>query len=207
MSFTTLDPATISVAVTLSNGNTTAANAATSGVDGGAKGLAADALASGKFYFEWTSDIGNGGDNGIGIGTPASTYPGLGASATVGALVFRSGSFYVNGTSLAGLGVLANGNVLGFAVDFTNHLIWAKNITQAGLWNASGTANPATGIGGFTLPSGSFLPAVSFSASTTGQATLNAGASSFIGAVPSGFTSGWPGVTVLLPSARAMIIG
>jgi len=91
-------------------------------------------------------------------------------------------------------GRLAAYAAVGGAVDLDNRKIWFR-LAPSGNWNASGTANPATNTGGYTIPAGTMVPFVTFggTAGTAGHAlTANFGASVFSGAVPAGFTSGWP---------------
>ncbi len=195
MGFTAFDPATKSATVTLSSGNLVATSGTTA-ADTGAMGIAADAESSGKTYYEMTVGAGFFGDYGFGIGTTSSTYVNLGNNATIGAVVFASGSLYINGSNTGGIGTTGFhlGDVIGIAVDFTNHLVWMKNITQGTNWNNSGTADPATGVGGRTIASGSYVPVIIFAASTPGQVgTANFGGSTFTGSVPAGFASGWSG--------------
>lgn len=207
MTATTFDPSTKTAAVVMSNGNLTGHWAAAGGGDAGVQGFVADALTSGKYYFEFTCDTFIGGDTGIGICTAVSTYPNLGNNGTVGAICFPSGNLYINGTNSGNIITgITNGQIVAVAIDFTAHLIWMKDLT-GGNWNNSGTANPATGVGGRTIPSGTFVPALVFASASTAQMTANFGATAFTGTVPSGFTSGWPaavtGVTGTMASTEA----
>ena len=108
--------------------------------------------------------------------------------------VTGGGSMFVNGALQSGaLGVRANGNILGVAVDLDAKLIWYR-VAPSGNWNGSGTANPATGTGGHNIAALSLplYPYMGFAGSAVGQViTANFGASTFSGLVPSGFTSGW----------------
>jgi hypothetical protein len=90
------------------------------------------------------------------------------------------------------LGTTAVNDVFGFAIDLTARLAWIRR--NAGTWDADGTANPATGVGGVVVEAGSFAPAVRFSNSTPVNAAVtgNFGQSAFTQTVPAGFTSGWP---------------
>lgn len=190
--FTSFDPAGASASVTLSLSNLRAACSGAAAVDTGAKGLAADALATGKYYFEVTADTPNGGDNGYGFCTSAATYVGLGSNASLGIIVFRSGTLWVQGSARGSVmaSAMAAADVICIAADFTAGLVWVRK--NGLLWNNSGTADPATGVGGISFTTATFMPAVVFSASAAAQATYNFGASAFAQAVPSGFTSGWP---------------
>jgi hypothetical protein len=78
-------------------------------------------------------------------------------------------------------------------VDCGTNSIWFR-VAPAGNWNGSGTANPATPLGGLSvsaIAANGMSPAGLFFAS--GDAvTANFGDSAFVGGVPSGFTSGFP---------------
>jgi hypothetical protein len=197
--FATWDPAAVT-AVTLSGGNLAATNTGTTSADQGARVASGGGKTSGKYYFEitWTVIVGTlpgGANSGAGIGTPASTYTGMGSGGTTGVHHFRGGSTWSNGSQiLAGAGNWAQGSVAGFAVDLDNRRYW-KRASPAGQWNNSGTANPDTNTGGLIIPAGTMVPFVTFGG-TNGLAnnviTANFGASAFSGAVPSGFTAGWP---------------
>ena len=120
-----------------------------------------------------------------------------------------------NATNLNSGVALPAGTVVGIAVDFTNHLIWFR-MAPSGNWNGSGTANPATGVGGITFSTGAMVPFVTFGGSggAAGNViTANFGASSFTGTVPSGFYSGWPDIwnhfklTATLSSPQPQLAG
>jgi hypothetical protein len=183
------DPATVT-AVTLSGGNLVATSTSTS-TDQGARVANASGKTAGKFYFEVRLTTVTGGvDTGVGIGTTTSTYAALGTNATVGDLVFTGGNIYANGSPVVALGALTSGALVCIAANFDTRMIWMR-LGAAGLWNASGTANPTTNTGGITIPSGTLVPFCTFNASGN-VFTANFGATAFTGAVPSGFTSGWP---------------
>lgn len=104
--------------------------------------------------------------------------------------------------------------VLGFAVDLDNNRIWVKVSTDSSAqWNRSGTANPTTNTGGTDITSinngVSVMPAFSgfFASSVADTAILNAGATAFWMAAPSGF-SAWDstGTTTWNPSDKSTSI-
>lgn len=167
-----------SATITLSNGNLTATTT------GGGYVNAASGKSSGKYYFEIT----------VVTQTNLNTYVGLGAvggSAKVYTNVLGAVKIGASSTAIA-LGAISNGTVVGFAVDLSPNLIWFRN-GPAASWNGNASNNPATGVGGvdFTSVAGTQYPV--FGCTTTGQVcTANFGASTFVGAVPSGFTAGWP---------------
>ena len=87
----------------------------------------------------------------------------------------------------------AAGNRLSIAVDLDNLLIWFR--TTTGNWNNSGTANPATGVGGISLApalSGAdswlFWPAMN-SANPSAAINMYLNSADFIESVPAGYGS------------------
>lgn len=191
------DAATVT-AVTLSGGNLVATNTGTTSADQGVHVAFASGRTSGKYYFEGTlTSVYAAGNYGIGVGTIASTFTNMGTSAITGALVYHvSGNIWANGsTTGSNIGVIGSTSIIGVAVDLDNRKIWFKKVSGApGNWNGSGAADPATNVGGITVPAGTMVPFLTFggSSGTAGIVhTVNFGASSFTGAVPSGFTSGF----------------
>ena len=193
--YATWDSGTVT-AVTLSSGDLVATNTGTTSASQGAHVASSMGRTTGKYYFEvrWTT-LAGGANLGFGIGTTASTYSAMGGNATVGNMVFRSGNIYANGSNLGSLlGVQIAGNYVDVAVDLGARLIWFRGV--GGFWNStvSATNNPATGVGGLTIPAGTMVPFCTFGG-TGGVAnnvlTANFGASAFAHAVPSGYTSGW----------------
>lgn len=184
------------MAVTLSGGGLVATNTGTTSADQGAHVHAAYARDSGKYYFEVTNTTQLGGANrGVGIGTAASTYTNMGNSATIGNIMyFSSGTIYANGSSTGiSISPVGGGVLHGIAVDLDNRKIWFRS-GASGNWNSNATYNPATNVGGITIPSGVMVPFVVFGGGggvINNVVTANFGASAFTGTVPSGFTSGW----------------
>jgi hypothetical protein len=81
------------------------------------------------------------------------------------------------------------GDVIGIAIDIGGQLIWVKNITQSQPWNNNGSADPATGVGGFsfsTMAAGPYFAAVCV-ATNGATSTTNFGATAYTGTAPSGF--------------------
>ena len=204
------DAATIT-AVMLSGGNLVATNVGTTSVDQGARVASTSGNTSGKYYFEATfTTLTAGGDYGVGIGTPASSYLGMGQTGGVtGNMLFRSGNIYSAGTLQGGssLAARSNGDVIGIAVDLDNRRVWFR-VAPSGNWNNSGTANPATNTGGVVTPAGTMVPFCTFGGAggtADNVLTANFGASTFTGAVPSGFTSGWPITPVASPAFKLSV--
>lgn len=197
VTYATLDPATVT-AVTLSGGNLVATNTGTTSADQGARVAAASGKTSGKYYFEMIpTTLINGGNIGFGVGTTASTYSNMGGTATVGALVFKSGNIWVNGSN-SGLSLVtfAQGSEAGIAVDLDNRKIWFRKAkSPAGPWNNNASHDPSTNVGGITIPAGTMVPFCTFgglAGVVNNVTTLNAGTTAFASAAPAGFTSGWP---------------
>jgi hypothetical protein len=191
-------------AVTLSGGNLVATNTGTTSTDQGAKVASADAKNSGKYYFEatWTARTA-GANYGIGIGTYVSTYIGMGNTGGVtGVNAYFLGTVWSNGGNVWAMGgAWAAGQVMGIAVDLDNRKIWFR-LTPSSNWNDNATHNPATNTGGIAIPAGAMVPFVTFGGSSgaaNNVVTANFGASAFVGAVPSGFTSGWSSSSVYTP--------
>jgi hypothetical protein len=182
----TFDPATV-VNTTLSNGNLTATHSNTTG-NSGARFLGA--TSTGKYYFEITqTTTGHGLNDTVGLITSAGAVNDVvtGGNGAIG--VTRGGNINVFSTNqVTGLGTFAAGDVAGIAIDFGNLLVWVRR--NAGNWNNSGTANPATGVGGVLFAAGSLTPAVCFTGTGTAAGdsnTINIGGSAFANAAPSGF--------------------
>jgi hypothetical protein len=190
---TTWNPSDKTANLTLTGGNLIGTT--TSSADAWIRSV--DPQRTGKFYWECTLNTIVGSNTYVGV---ATRWANLTNSTTVGECwAVKSSNITIDGAnSGSGLGTWANGDVLCIAVDLSARLIWFRR-GATGNWNGSGTANPATGTGGF---SSNYLgggydthPAIHLQ-STSDQITANFGDSAFIGAVPSGFTSGWPsGVT------------
>jgi len=191
----TLDPATVT-AVTLSGGNLVATNTGTTSADQGVRVATVAGKTTGKYYFEMTGNsvTSAGVNHGVGIGTPTSTYINMGNGGTTGVVGYRTGSVYSNGSSVLTFAGYSNGEIAGVAVDLDNRKIWFRK-SPSGIWNGNASFNPATNVGGATIPAGTMVPFCLFGGaggSAGSFVTINFGASAFSGAVPAGFTAGWP---------------
>jgi len=181
--------------MTLSNGNLTATTTGSGGVR--SSGYMAT---SGKYYWENTATTATSAWGG-GIATVAANLAVVISGGLLAAIVNGAGTVTINGTQQGATGLLGTinpGAIVCFAFDVGAQLIWFRN-TVSGNWNGSGTANPATGAGGFST---SALGAISTplyalaGATGSGNATTGNFGPSFSGAVPSNFTSGIPGVQI-----------
>jgi hypothetical protein len=138
------------------------------------------AQANSQFANFWTSKVDTAG------GTPTWGYP---ARPSVAAQRVAT----------------ANGDKWGIAVNTTTHRLWWRRLTGANTdWNVSGTANPATGVGGQDISSGGDSPVTGSlfaicgadmgdnplnTFTSPGVGTANFGTSAFTGAAPTGFVS------------------
>lgn len=185
---TTWDPSDIDPGITLSPDKLTATSGA-----GFAYALA-KAIAShstGKFYHETTFSTFTS-NNQVGIGLAAATVGNsgtpLGAGADSVAYNFST-NFVINSSSLGNGAAWGAGDVLGCAVDLGAKLLWVR--VNAGLWNNSGTANPATGVGGINISSlaaVAYFPAITL-VNTGDVAVANFGATAYANAAPAGFVN------------------
>lgn len=192
--YATWDAAT-ATNVTLSNGGLTAAHSNTT-TNSGVRTASTTQKNSGKWYFEITCTTIAANDM-FGIATPAATYTDVVSNVDKGAYVWPSaGNIYANGGSQGmSIGAVASTNIVGVAVDLDNEKVWFRK-APSGNWNglAIGSQNPVGNVGGVTiaaLSATTVSPVQGFSTSASSVITANFGASSFSGAVPSGFTSGW----------------
>ena len=186
-STTTFDPSNLGPFIVLSNGNLTA-TAITSDNYGIARSVASHS--TGKYYAELTMNSGSGGDL-----NPGAVNNAAGLALFIGDTADKnsvggfgdSGVIYYNGGSIGTAAAWTAGNVVSIAVDFGGSLIWYR--TDAGNWNNSGAANPATGAGGFSfsgINAGPYYLAIALGVATN-QATANFGGTSYAQSVPAGF--------------------
>lgn len=188
----TWDPANSGTNLSYSGGNLIASKTTANGYSTARSNTS---KATGKWYAE-VKDLTNAtpGDGGIGVCrstfTQTGNYPGQ-ASPSVG---IRGNGFGNNdGTSWAsGAADLTwnDGTWVFIAVDATNSLVWFKKNGGTN-WNNSGTADPASGVGGLTLSGsgGIFIAAAVYGFSPSDTLTANFGASGFAGTVPTGFSA------------------
>jgi hypothetical protein len=185
----TWDPATKDATITLSNGNLSAVHNGTSAY-GGAQ--ATSSKSSGKYYFEYTVTGGISSNHQPGLiasGGVLATFPlsnhfnnGVGYDQPTGQVICDDITI---GTAAASTSV---GNVLGFAIDVDNKLIFVR--VNGGNFNNNGAANPTTGVGGFNFSTinAPFSPAfIGFGAGDSN--TVNFGASAYANAAPSGYVN------------------
>lgn len=188
-----LNPSDTGAGLTLSNSNLTVTGTNQSGDQMSRGGTA---KSTGKHYFEFVI-TGSHFDTGAGISGAGATGALLGAAAQKGALVMGNpstgvGNLMIDSALPATVGALT-GRTIAFAVDLDAKLVWARNVTLGGNWNNSGTADPATGVGGASMStlSAPFFPTAVIMASTASSVAFNLGGSAFTGTVPAGFAAGW----------------
>lgn len=190
-SFTTWDPAnTASELIPLSNGNLTVTGSTTD--QRGTRSIASHS--AGKYYHEVALNGGGfytvGFCNSSYLMNGGSGLPGLdGSSNSIG--IDASGNYWRAASPTGSFTGWSANDVNGFAIDFTNSLLWVKNITTGGNWNNNGSANPATGVGGVSITgisSGPYFVTV-FVVAIGGTHTANFGATTYAlaGGAPSGF--------------------
>lgn len=182
--------------VTLSNGNLTAANPTTHNNWQSVRSTTSHS--TGKYYFEVTCDAAPASPGGWLVGflnaTGSLTTQVGGDTHGIGFQSFTGGDAWLNGSPVnTWQQCTANGQIIGFAIDFGAQLAWAKNVTLASGWNSAlgGTQDPATGQGGssFAYESGAMFvtSSIYYNGSNTTQMTFNFGATSYTGTAPSGF--------------------
>jgi hypothetical protein len=181
---TTWNPSDKLGAITLSAGNLTAT--CNSGGSTGVRAILGKS--SGKFYWELTRGP-SSAFFGVGL---AQITAGIGSASGPGVVANNGGgSVFVNGVFAAS--ITSPLTVVGIATDISGALIWFRN-APGGVWNAGGAADPATGVGGISIAAitGVALYPIVIMANNGDVSAANFSAVGFTGAVPSGFTAGWP---------------
>lgn len=183
--FSTLNPATIGANITLSNGNLTATSA---GVDTGA--FSTSSKTSGKLYWEITANTAVGADTGVGIATGSATFPAACGTPTNADVTYRGGTAFTSGGANIGsfATAWAAGNVIAMALDIGGGTMGVRNVTAGDNWNKNVANNPATGGYNGLVIANPFFVILCFGAAAD-QLTINFGATSFTGAVPSGYSA------------------
>lgn len=157
-----------------------------------------------KRYWELSiDDFPSGTDDGLWCGVsgfpiPSGTVYTIGqdsSSASYAQDFSRIGSFGILFHNDGNVGFMPSydmGETLCFALDDAANLWWGR-LGASGQWNGSGSADPATGVGGISLTPNAGQPYVIASTmevtAGSGQITMNAGASAFVGALPSGYSA------------------
>jgi hypothetical protein len=179
--------------ITLSGGNLTAAlstNTFYANLFGNGSGKS-----SGKYYFEVTLTAVNLDGQGVGFGDGTVTTNELIGSQTTSVTWKFSNGEIRRANPLTTIYTAAAGDIVAVAVDFDAKLIWYRKKTggTTNNWNNSGTANPATGVGGIDVTAGIGDPFTGpfwpmFTMEITGDnITANFGGSAYAMTAPSGF--------------------
>lgn len=157
-----------------------------------------NAKASGKYYAEFVSR-----GNGVGISNATGTIGYVGQSAgSLGYFYDDSGSVLSNAVVIGNAETAVIGSqIVGVAIDVDNKKVWFR--LNAGLWNNSGTADPATNVGGFAPASttGSWFFAGDVW-STSDPTDLRSASADWTFAPPAGF-----GVWYTVGSSTAASVG
>jgi len=148
---------------------------------------------TGKYYFEFTGG-GNPSTQGqVGLIRSTSAYgdTGGGSNGCFWFITFGPGYIYSNnGAATVNMAVSTTpSDRICCAIDLDARLVWFRK--NGGNWNNSGTANPATGIGGLAVQATIALaPFVYFdvaAGTTSDTCTINLGATAFAQTAPAGF--------------------
>lgn len=166
--------------------------------------LSTGAITSGKWFFEVYANYPNGNDSSVGI-AQANTFTSSNVySANNAAVLFSGGSPFVNAVSQgSNIMPIRHGGIVGIAIDLTDNEIWFRQ-TGGNNWNNSGTANPTTNVGGYSISglTNPFLIVLSVTNNTTAQWSVNTSSVSKT-AAPSGYTIGFPATGVTPPNFLA----
>lgn len=145
---------------------------------------------TGKYYFEAARAEWSNSGTCVGIANSSAILTTVGATPTNAAIINNTGGIYVNNVSQGSLGVPAKGAVIGIAYDLVNNAVWFR-IAPSGNWNNSGTANPATNTGGFSISAIAGRSIYALAATNGGlggdSVVANFGDQPFVGAPPLGF--------------------
>jgi hypothetical protein len=150
---------------------------------------------TGKYYFELTINSLNPDGQGVGFADGTVTTTELGGSGFTSAIwKFGTGEVMRSGVR-ATIQPAATGDICAVAIDFgvTPKRVWFRKKTggTTGNWNNSGTADPATGVGGIDLGSpdaltGPFWPMLTMEINGD-NFTANFGGSTYAMTRPTGF--------------------
>ena len=168
---------------------------------------------SGKYYVEFTTRITNN-NSGVGIGNALADFTDWGGATPAvngaGIIQYEDGTIWVNGIQQSNWeAITLAAAVVRVAIDLDNNLIWFS--INGNYWNGLPGGNPATGVdsprppsnqpqvgsGGYDISAITAHGPISLWAELVNaydSVTVNAGATSFVYGVPSGF-SAWDPIT------------
>jgi hypothetical protein len=179
------DPALTSGAINLTNSNRTA----TISTSGSFEAAFVNTPVTGAAYFEiqLNSSITGSINFGLAVAGTATSGVQLGAAANTMSYNPFDGSVGANSALIGTAAVAGSGDVIRFAINRNTNLMWVA--VNGGNWNNSGTANPSTGVGGFSITAltGTQRPGLSFNTASR-QATIATGGLSRAFPVPSGYS-------------------
>lgn len=156
-------------------------------------GARADTIrTTGKLWFEIDcTGITVGSADGCGVEEDATpNYTNLGADASRGVIVYRSGQVFFNGSLVFTIPGIT-GQVVMYLLDLDNSLLWVRTPTGSPSgWNGSGTADPCAGTGGLNILAinGAGLYPVGVLASLANSMTFNFGAGAAVNTPPPCFS-------------------
>jgi hypothetical protein len=137
---------------TLSNSNTTFT--VPSLTSPGGLSRSKGSYSTGQLYFEATMVISGSTNRGVGISTRAATVSNAVNTGVDGAyFILESAAAwatYINGTNEGGH--TFSTTTICVAVDLGNQLFWSRPTITANWNGGAASANPATGVGGYSLP-------------------------------------------------------
>jgi len=179
--FATWDPATKNASITLSGGNLVA-----TGPQNFASVRSTIGKSSGKYYWELTLTADPASSSIIGLadaGFDNANFPGNYANSISDQFGGTQRNVGWGGGGAGGQPAFGVGDVLMFAVDFTNGFLWwGKN----GTW----TANDPTGTKAFSLTGGGGVTVYAAVDPFGATITANFGQNAFSFSVPAGFNAG-----------------
>jgi hypothetical protein len=183
---TTWDSGNKSSGITLSGGSLVATAASSTNPS-----VVATRCATGKVYWEVTVTTQSSNFSVGFVGRSYNTGLGTLLGGDANGLGYRQGGAVVlNNATLSTIQTFTQGSVVQVALDLQNLLVWFA--VGGGNWNNSGTANPATGVGGisFSAFAASYLPAFGAAVVTPNQvATAAFSSAGWTFSAPSGFQS------------------
>ena len=147
VSTTTWNPADCNANLTLSGGNRIATM--NNAVNNFYSVRSIASHSTGKYYYEITCNTLTN-PSGTTVGFANSTWPltDFGGQDNNSVGWYGLGNLFPGGPSIA---TYTTGSLLGVAIDFGNQKFWGR--LNGGLWNLSGTDDPATNTGGFSFAS------------------------------------------------------
>lgn len=184
----TWNPSDKSAFIDLSGGNLIAT--ALGGGPGDSLVRGTTSKTTGKRYFEIQTQDRVDGETAVGISNATEGTSNFLGQSNNSIGMYTSGHVFLNGSQvLAGPTFIVN-DFIGVAIDFGGNLIWWRNNSAPTTWNAGGTADPATGVGGQSIVAitGPFFVCGDIPVQP-GIFVLNVGSSSFNASPPSGYSA------------------